>query len=416
MKKIISIVTIIVMMLFVPIRTWADEAEEETNEQEVKEDILQVSGQVNNEPQIHSRAVLIIDTKSNTVMYEKNGYSKRAMASTTKIMTAIVVLEHAKLTDIVEISRKAGGTGGSRLGLKAGDKITINDLLYGLMLRSGNDAAVALAEQVGGSIEGFAKLMNKKAKELGLTNTNFVTPHGLDSQEHYTTAYELAQLTNYALKNKKFATIVNTKTTSIAINGQARVLSNTNELLGNLYGVDGVKTGFTNNAGRCLVTSTTREGHQIICVVLGADTKKIRTQDSVKLIEYAFKNFEYTNIKEKIEQDFEEWKKQQLEKIEIIKGCEQPLQIELEEIIYEQMPIKTEQIKDIKVQIEAQSKLQAPVQANQIIGNLTLKIKEQEILKLNMTVKESINKKTINDYMLEFLQKHLPNLLINSLV
>lgn len=416
MKKIISIVTIIVMMLFVPIRTWADEAEEETNEQEVKEDILQVSGQVNNEPQIHSRAVLILDTKSNTVMYEKNGYSKRAMASTTKIMTAIVVLENAKLTDTVEISRKAGGTGGSRLGLKAGDKISVNDLLYGLMLRSGNDAAVALAEHVGGSIEGFAKLMNKKAKELELTNTNFVTPHGLDSQEHYTTAYELAQLTNYALKNKKFASIVNTKTTSITINGQARVLSNTNELLGNLYGVDGVKTGFTNNAGRCLVTSTTREGHQIICVVLGADTKKIRTQDSVKLIEYAFKNFEYTNIKEKIEQDFEEWKKQQLEKIEIIKGCEQPLQIELEEIIYEQMPIKTEQIKDIKVQIEAQSELQAPVQANQIIGNLTLKIKEQEILKLNMTVKESINKKTINDYMLEFLQKHLPNLLINSLV
>lgn len=416
MKKIISIVTIIVMMLFVPIRTWADEAEEETNEQEVKEDILQVSGQVNNEPQIHSRAVLILDTKSNTVMYEKNGYSKRAMASTTKIMTAIVVLENAKLTDTVEISRKAGGTGGSRLGLKAGDKISVNDLLYGLMLRSGNDAAVALAEHVGGSIEGFAKLMNKKAKELGLTNTNFVTPHGLDSQEHYTTAYELAQLTNYALKNKKFASIVNTKTTSITINGQARVLSNTNELLGNLYGVDGVKTGFTNNAGRCLVTSTTREGHQIICVVLGADTKKIRTQDSVKLIEYAFKNFEYTNIKEKIEQDFEEWKKQQLEKIEIIKGCEQPLQIELEEIIYEQMPIKTEQIKDIKVQIEAQSELQAPVQANQIIGSLTLKIKEQEILKLNMTVKESINKKTINDYMLEFLQKHLPNLLINSLV
>lgn len=416
MKKIISIVTIIVMMLFVPIRTWADEAEEETNEQEVKEDILQVSGQVNNEPQIHSRAVLILDTKSNTVMYEKNGYSKRAMASTTKIMTAIVVLENTKLTDTVEISRKAGGTGGSRLGLKAGDKISVNDLLYGLMLRSGNDAAVALAEHVGGSIEGFAKLMNKKAKELELTNTNFVTPHGLDSQEHYTTAYELAQLTNYALKNKKFASIVNTKTTSITINGQARVLSNTNELLGNLYGVDGVKTGFTNNAGRCLVTSTTREGHQIICVVLGADTKKIRTQDSVKLIEYAFKNFEYTNIKEKIEQDFEEWKKQQLEKIEIIKGCEQPLQIELEEIIYEQMPIKTEQIKDIKVQIEAQSELQAPVQANQIIGSLTLKIKEQEILKLNMTVKESINKKTINDYMLEFLQKHLPNLLINSLV
>ena len=120
--------------------------------------------------------------------------------------------------------------------------------------------------------------MNKKAEELGLTNTHFVTPHGLDETEHYTSAYELALITDYALKNKKFASIVNTKTCNISINGQSKTLSNTNELLGNLNGVDGVKTGFTNGAGRCLVTSTTRNGHQIICVVLGADTKKIRTR------------------------------------------------------------------------------------------------------------------------------------------
>lgn len=120
--------------------------------------------------------------------------------------------------------------------------------------------------------------MNKKAEELGLTNTHFVTPHGLDEQTHYTSAYELALITDYALKNETFASIVNTKTCQISINGQAKMLSNTNELLGNLNGVDGVKTGFTNGAGRCLVTSTTRNGHQIICVVLGADTKKIRTR------------------------------------------------------------------------------------------------------------------------------------------
>lgn len=120
--------------------------------------------------------------------------------------------------------------------------------------------------------------MNQKAKELGLTNTKFVTPHGLDQPEHYTTAYELALITDYALKNETFAKIVNTKTYEIHINSQAKMLSNTNELLGNLNGVDGVKTGFTNGAGRCLVTSTTRNSHQIICVVLGADTKKIRTR------------------------------------------------------------------------------------------------------------------------------------------
>lgn len=126
-------------------------------------------------------------------------------------------------------------------------------------------------------------MMNKKAQELGLEKTHFVTPHGLDETEHYTSAYELAIITDYALKNKKFAQIVNTKTCNISVNGVPRTISNTNELLGNLNGVDGVKTGFTNGAGRCLVTSITRNGHQIICVVLGADTKKIRTRRQHKV-------------------------------------------------------------------------------------------------------------------------------------
>ena len=198
-------------------------------------------------PTINSRAYVVLDRKTNTVLIGKNEYSKKKMASTTKIMTAIVT-----------ISKKAGSTGGSRLGLKSGDKITVNDLLYGLMLRSGNDAAVALAEYASGSIEEFAKLMNKKASELNLTNTHFVTPHGLDQDEHYTTAYELALLTNYALNNKTFAQIVGTKTFTITINGYPKELLNTNELLGNFDGVYGVKTGFTNGANRCLVTACER--------------------------------------------------------------------------------------------------------------------------------------------------------------
>ena len=141
-----------------------------------------------------------------------------------------------------------------------------------------------MAEFVGGNVENFANMMNEKANELDLKNTHFVTPHGLDETEHYTTAYELAKITNYALKNKKFSQIVNTKTTTININGAPKTINNTNELLGNLNGVDGVKTGFTNNAGRCLVTSTSRNGHRIICVVLGADTKKIRTRRDRKSV------------------------------------------------------------------------------------------------------------------------------------
>lgn len=150
--------------------------------------------------------------------------------------------------------------------------------------------------------------MNEKVEALGLTNTHFVTPHGLDEKEHYTTAYELSRITDYALKNETLANIVSTKTCEILINGQPKTLSNTNELLGNLNGVNGVKTGFTNGAGRCLVTSTTRNGHQIICVVLGADTKKIRTADSIKLIEYAFSAYEYIDVNQKIEEEFQRWK------------------------------------------------------------------------------------------------------------
>ena len=165
------------------------------------------------------------------------------------------------------------------------------------MVVSGNDAAVAIAEHVAGSVEQFAELMNNKAKELGLTNTHFVTPHGLDNPEHYTTAVELAKIADYALKNDTFAKIVKTKNTTITINGYPKNLTNTNELLDVLTGVTGVKTGFTNNAGRCLVTSINRNGFEIITVVLQADTKKMRTADSANLIEYVYNNYEQVNLK-----------------------------------------------------------------------------------------------------------------------
>ena len=232
---------------------------------------------------------------------------------------------------------------------------------------------MALAEHVGGSIEGFAQMMNNKAKELGLENTHFVTPHGLDENEHYTTAYELAKLTDYALGIKKFSTIVNTKTATIHINSQEKILNNTNELLGNLNGVDGVKTGFTNNAGRCLVTSTTRNSHQIICVVLGADTKKIRTEDSIKLIEYAFANYKYININEKIQNEFKKWKNKF--HINVIKGEEKNIDFILDEIPYTEIPIKKSDENAIQVEITCENTLQAPVEQGKQIRKIATKYK-----------------------------------------
>ncbi len=265
---------------------------------------------------------------------------------------------------------------------------------------------MALAEYVGGSIEGFADLMNKKAEELGLKNTHFVTPHGLDQDEHYTTAYELANITDYALNNKKFAQIVGTKQTTIYINGNQKQINNTNELLGNLNGVDGVKTGFTNNAGRCLVTTTKRNGHRIICVVLGADTKKIRTTDSIKLIEYAFSNYEYINIKEKIESQFEEWRKENLKNIEIIKGKNKNLKIKLGNLQINEVPINKNSIKDIKVQIICKNTLQAPLQKNDVIGEIEVKEKEETITKVDILLEEAIEKKNIINYLQQFISNY----------
>lgn len=252
--------------------------------------------------------------------------------------------------------------------------------------------------------------MNTKAEELGLKNTNFVTPHGLDNEEHYTTAYELAVLTDYALQNSKFANIVNTKNTTININGVNREISNTNELLGNLNGVNGVKTGFTGNAMRCLVTSCTREGNQIITVVLGADTKKQRTSDSIKLIEYAFKEYERINLEEIIKKEFENWKQINESRIYINKAQRKNIELELANIENKIIPIKKGTAKDIKIEINCIYEHEAPLEKGRKIGSLTVKNKEEIIETIDIIVKEEIKKKNILSYMSQFFE-NLPTCL-----
>ena len=406
MKKIIKILIILILIfnITIPIVT-ADDEETEIEDINIEE-IIEASAKPTNIPTINSRAAVIYDRTSGTVIYGKEENTKRKMASTTKIMTCLVTLEHANLKDIVEVSKKAAGTGGSRLGLTTGAKITVNDLLYGLMLCSGNDAAVALAEHVAGSISEFANLMNEKAKEIGLENTHFVTPHGLDEEEHYTTAYELAKLADYALNVEKFTDIVKTKTYTVSINGNPKQLNNTNELLGNLNGVYGVKTGFTNGANRCLVTAIKRDNLDVICVVLGADTKKFRTQDSIKLIEYTFKNYEIVDLDSIIEKEFIKWKKENLQTVEIIKGKEDyaNLIINLHEKNY--YPVNKEEIKDINVEIKTEKILNAPVYKNQVIGKLTLKIGDKVIKEIDIISEKDINKKTYFDYFINLITNY----------
>lgn len=404
-KRIIYICTIIILILAnCTAYVFADDVdEEELLENEVKEISVETIAEEQKEPVLNARAAVIYDRKTKEIIWGKNENEKKAMASTTKIMTAIVVLEKGNLSDVVTISKKAANTGGSRLKINTNDKISVLDLLYGLMLRSGNDAAVALAEYVGGSIEGFAKLMNKKAIEIGLKNTHFVTPHGLDNIGHYTTAYELAVLTDYAMQNEKFSKIVNTKNTTISINGVTRNIYNTNELLGTINGVNGVKTGFTNNAGRCLVTSCTRNGNQIITVVLGCDAKKYRTSDSIKLIEYAFKNYTRVNIEEKVKIEFEKWKQINGKRIYISKGEKSDVNLELKEITKKEIPVKIGEENNIQVEINAIYEYEAPLEKQSKIGNILIKKDEEIIESVDIVCLERIEKKNTLTYLRELI-------------
>lgn len=377
---------------------------DDENEEIIYGEEIEVVNSVTDEPVLNSRIAVAYDRTSGTVIWGKDENKRTAMASTTKIMTALILIEQCQdLNQTVIVSQKAGGTGGSRLGLKKDDKITMKDLLYGLMLKSGNDAAVVIAENIGGSVEGFAQLMNNKALELSLENTHFVTPHGLDDPQHYTTAYELAKLTDYALKNELFAKVVNTKSYTVTINGYGKNISNTNELLGYLNGVNGVKTGFTNNAGRCLVTSVNRNGFEIITVILQADTKKFRTSDSIKLIEYVYKNYELINIKNIVDTQFENWCAINKNRIQINKSKTNNLDLYISELKNDIIPIKIIDKENIKIEVNNLYYFEAPIPQNTIIGNVKIIVNDEVTDVLEIRNSNVVEKKSVKDYFYMFL-------------
>ena len=215
---------------------------------------------------ISAQKAILLDSATGRVLYEKDANSRSLIASTTKIMTALVVCEQCNVLDRMRIPKEAVGIEGSSMYLREGEVMTVQELLYGLMLHSGNDAAVALAIYCGGTVEGFAELMNDKARKLGLSDTHFENPNGLDSPAHYSTAADLATLTAYAMENPIFAKTVSAKTVTVG----ARSLRNHNKLLWKLEGADGVKTGYTRAAGRILVSSAVRDGRRLIGVTINA--------------------------------------------------------------------------------------------------------------------------------------------------
>lgn len=241
----------------------------------------------------------------------------------------------------------------------------------------------------------------------GLKDTNFVTPHGLDNDNHYTTAYELALLSNYAMNNATFANIVNTKTYTVTINGYPKTINNTNELLGNLNGVYGIKTGFTNGANRCLVSCCKRANMDIICVVLGADTKNFRTRDSIKLIEYTFKNFETVNIKGRMESEFLAWKTENIDDFFVEKGISNNVCLKMGNLECDNIPLLKDNISKINVEVECQKIFVAPLPSNSVIGSIFLKVDNNVIASCDIVTEEEIKSKTVFDYLLIFFKNYV---------
>lgn len=278
----ILILTVFIVTLFMPIDVRALENSNDNGKENVTKDIYVDAGYA-----------IALDSKSKVVLYEKKPYTLVPMASTTKIMTTLVAIKYGDLERKIEISGKAAGIRGSTVGFKKGEKISLKELLYGLMLRSGNDAAIAIAEGVSGSVEEFVQLMNEYASEIGVLNTHFHSPHGLDYEDHYTTAYDLALITAKAKEIKLFNDIVSSKDVDGKTYNFTRSYHNINKILWQLPEANGVKTGYTGKAGKCLVTSSKVQGNDVIVVVLNC---RERWKETKKIYDYVNKNYEFKRI------------------------------------------------------------------------------------------------------------------------
>jgi D-alanyl-D-alanine carboxypeptidase len=314
---------------------------------------------------ISARSAVVIDASSGRLLYVHNKDEIRGMASTTKIMTAICAIEYGEPEKIVTISKTASGVEGSSMYLAVGEKIKLIDLIYGLMLVSGNDAATAIAETVAGDTEKFAELMNKKAYEIGAYNTHFTNPHGLSDKNHYTTAHDLAKITAYAMKNTIFCEIAATKKKTLPANegGYARTLVNHNKFLSMYDGCIGVKTGFTKATGRCLVTAAEKNNLRLICVTLNASDD---WNDHKELLNYSFKNYQaYNHLKADTKVGTAKIKNSITESVEIY--------LKNDVVI----PIKPEEEELLGSKVEVFEDLSAPIKKGDVLGRYIITLNDE---------------------------------------
>lgn len=323
-------------------------------------------------PRLGARAAILLEVSTGTILYARNEHQRRAPASTTKIITALLAVERGGLDEPVHVSPQAAGTRGSSAHLWAGQELAMLDLLHAMMLPSGNDAAVAVAEHLAGSVPAFARLMNQRVRELGARNSLFQNPHGLDAAGHYTTAYDLALITRTAMEYPVFAQIVSTRKHQ-SPGGQ---WSNTNRLLWSYEGTVGVKTGTTSDAGNCLVSAVNRDGLELIGVVLGSPD---RWSESVRLLEWGFGTFRRLELAEAHQPLVEA----------AAPGSESPIPLASPEPV--QLLVRHDQVQDVHLRVRL-APVNLPVRRFEPMGQVDLLLGEELVRTLPLEAAASVGR------------------------
>jgi D-alanyl-D-alanine carboxypeptidase (penicillin-binding protein 5/6) len=370
MRKLQSILMISLMLMFSVLHlTWAAEG-----------------------PEITAQSALLMDFTTGRILYQKDAYAQASPASTTKILTALVALERGDLQQKITVSGTASKTEGSSIYLYEGETHTLEELLYGVLLSSGNDAALAVAEGLAGNEARFSEWMNEKARSLGALSSSFKNCNGLPKEGHYTTAYDLALITRYALNNPVFDSIVKTKKKGILWPGRDhdKILFNHNKLLWCYRYADGVKTGYTREAGKCLVASATKNGHRLIAVVFNS---KLMYDDSRRLFDYGFAKYQLINLVSS---------RENLGSIDVVSGIKTQVPVLPSRPLTMLFPKGME--KRIKVALEMRKFIEAPVERMQHVGEIQVKLGNEILDRVAVVAAENVPRKSFLRKILDWVK------------
>ena len=340
----------------------------------------------------NAKSTILIEESTGKILYEKNSDEKRAPASMTKVMSMLLIMEaldnkQISLNDEVTISQNAADMGGSQLFLQPNQTAKVEDLLKGIAVASGNDAVVAMAEKIAGSEEKFVDMMNKKAKELGLKNTQFKNPHGLDEEGHYTSAHDMAIMAKELIKHKNILNYTSIYEEYLTkCDGTKLWMVNTNKLVKFYKGVDGLKTGFTQTAGYCLTATAMKNNTRLISVVMGEDTSANRSTDTVNLLNYGFNSYKVNTIIKK---------EKNIAKVKVNKGKEDKVYIRTKENVNELLNVN-EKAKKYTLVPEVKN-ITAPVKVGEKVGILKIKYQNKVVKEVDLTVSKNIKKANLWD-------------------